>query len=416
MSGAEWLAMLAVVACALAILPGTLGILMLTNRLAADERGARLIYRHSRIVLGFSAAAMVFAWLRAAAGDHISAVVIGSTVVYAGILAFGFLMHTRFLFQPVTNPKFISVQQALDEFGPDEEVVGVFDPAGEPWAFVARLARRPHIVHQPHGGAPFMMTHCILSHSSMAYENSGAFAKPEIMITAAIANNMVFYDTRNQCSVTQLHNGSRDGSLPLKTLPTLMMSLGTWAQLYPDTRVWVRQRTWRDTFYLKVLSRADVIDQASPVLVYPLMHAKDERLRLKELVLGVEVNGAERAYPLADLGSAVAINDELGSEPLLVLTAFGGDYAQVFSRRVGASTVLAFQRSERSDQSDQLVDTQTGSTWNLKGQCVEGQHQGAQLQPVPHYNKIFWFAWADYHPATDVYQPQHAAADRGRAA
>lgn len=413
MSGAEWLTMLAVVTCALAILPGTLGILMLTNRMAADERGARLIYRHSRIVFGFSVAAMVFAWSWAAAGDHFPAVVIGATVAYAGILAFGFLMHTRLLFRPVKDPIFIPVQQSLDRFGPDEEVIGVFDPAGEPWAFVARLARRPHIVHQPQGNAPFTMTHCILSHSSMAYENSGAFAHPDIMITAAIANNMVFYDTRNQCSVTQLHNASRDGSLPLKTLPTLMMGLGTWAQMYPRSRVWIRQRTWRDTFYLKVLSRADVIDQDSPVLVYPLMHDKDERLPLKALVLGVEVNGAERAYPLTGLGAAVAINDELGSEPLVVVTGFGGDYAQVFSRRLEGGTDLTFERSERPDQ---LIDTQTGSKWNLQGQCVAGQHRGAQLRPVPHYNKIFWFAWADYHPATDVYQPQPVAADRGRAA
>ena len=409
MSGTEWLAVFAVVACALAVLPGTLGILMLTNRVAADERGARLIYRHSRILLWLSIAAMLLAWVQQLRGAGAAQILFAATVVYAGILAFGFLMHTRLMFQPVRAPKFITVDRALAEFGPDEEVVGAIDPAGEPWAFVARLARRPHIVHQPRGDTPFMMTHCILSHSSMAYENSGAFAHPEIMITAAIANNMVFYDAKNRCSVTQLHNGSRDGSLPLKPLPTLMMSLGSWARLHPESRVWIRDRTWRDTFYLKVLARADVIDPASPVLVYPLMHERDERLPLKSLVLGVESNGAERAYPLSTLDDGALINDELGGEPLLLVSGFGGDYAQVFSRRVGSGSDLSFRAS---DSPDRLIDVQTQSTWNLKGECIEGPHRGARLRPIPHYNKIFWFAWADYHPATEVYAPPRAVSGR----
>lgn len=413
MSGSEWLAILALLACALAILPGTLGILMLTNRLAAEAGGARLIYQHSRLVFVLSLVALAVAWLLAARNQSASAVIVSSTIAYAAILAFGFLMHTRLMFRPVRDPTFIPVEQALQKFDAAEEVVGVIDPAGEPYAFIARLARRPHIVHQPHGNAPFMMTHCILSHSSMAYENSGEFKDPEIMITAAVANNMVFYEVKNRCSITQLHNASRDGSLPLKTLPSLMMSLSTWATLYPDSPVWVRPRTWRDAFYLKVLSRADVIDPASPVLVYPLMNEPDGRLPLKSLVLGVEINGAERAYPLELLDSDTLINDELGSTPLLIVSAYGGDYAQVFSRNVQARNVLTFRSSGVSEQ---LIDNETESIWDIKGNCVQGAHEGNKLQQIPHYNKIFWFAWVDYHPGTEVYASVDAGSHRGRAA
>lgn len=413
MSGPEWLAILATVACAMAILPGTLGILMLTNRVAAKAGGARLIYQHATILFGLSLLILALAWFQGLRSDTLSPVVVGSTVAYAAVVVFGFLMHTRLMFRPVRDPVFIPVDQALKEFGGAEEVVGVVDPAGWPYAFIARLARRPHIVHQPHGNAPFIMTHCILSHSSMAYEKSGKFRDPDVMITAAVANNMVFYDNSSRCAVTQLHNASGDGSLRLKTLPSLMMSLATWAKLYPDSRVWIRPRTWRDAFYLKVLARADVIDPASPVLIYPLMNASDDRLPLKSLVLGVEVNGAERAYPLALLTSDTVINDDLGGASLLIVSAFGGDYAQVFSREIAPGTVLAFGRS---GEADRLVDRETQSVWDLKGVCVQGEYRGKRLQPIPHYNKIFWFAWADYHPGTEIYAAADAGSHHGRAA
>lgn len=402
MSGSGWLAILALLLGALAILPGTLGILMLTNRVAATSGGARLIYEYSRILLWVSVVTMIIAWAQAIGADHYPTILIGVTVAYIGVLAFGFLMHTGLMFQPVEKPTFIPVSEALQTFDPSEEIVGVVDPAGNPYAFIAVLARRPHIVQHTDGEVPFMMTHCILSHSSMAYEHSGAFADPAIRITAAIANNMVFYDRRNRCSFTQLHNASEDGALQLKPLPSLMMSLGTWAQLYPDSKVWVRRKIWRDMFYLKVLSRADVVDPSSPVLIYPLMHGKDDRLALKSLVLGVEVDGHERAYPLPVLQSEPVINDTLGSASLLLVSAFEGDYAQVFSREVQPGEALTFQSGPEAGL---LVDAQTGSVWNIRGECEKGQHKGHQLAPIPHYNKIFWFAWADYHPGTDVYAP-----------
>ncbi|MCI0516243.1 MAG: DUF3179 domain-containing protein [Woeseiaceae bacterium] len=409
MANSDWIVLLAAITCAAAVLPGTLGILMLTNRLAAEARGARLIYQHSRILLMASAAGLVLAWVIAIQDDAVSGPLLAGTILYAGVLGFGFLMHTRLLFRPIRRPTFISVAQALERFDAAEEVVGILDPKGDPYAFIARLARRPHVVHQPDGQAPFTMTHCILSHSSMAYENSGAFDKPDIMVTAAIANNMVFYDAKNRCSITQLHNASRDGSLPLKTLPSLMMRLATWAELYPDSRIWVRAKTWRDAFYLKVLSRADVIDPESPVLIYPLMNPSDERLPLKSQVLGVEIAGAERAYPLAALNDGQPLNDELGGVPILIVSAFDNDYAQIFIRQLKDGTTLNFRLS---GESGTLTDTETGSSWDLKGHCKAGPRSGDSLQPVPHYNKIFWFAWADYHPNTEICLPRDSARDQ----
>lgn len=395
----DYIALLAVVLCALAVLPGTLGILMLTNKIAVSEAGARYIYGKSFWVLILSAVLGVWAaWAANADGRLDSWMMIGAGLGYAGILVFGFFMHTRLMFRPVKKPGFLTARQALATFGPDEEVVGVIDAAGTPWAFIARLARRPHIVYQPAGEHPFIMTHCILAHSSMAYAMADRFRQPEITITAALANNMVFYEKSNQCTVIQLHNRSLDGSLPLATMPTIALSLKRWAELYPDSKVWFRKIEWRDIFYLKLLARADVIDPKSPVMIYPLQHDKDERLGLKEQVIGVQIEDATWTCRLDSCKAERLIEDQVGGVSVLVVSDADGDFVQVYDRELDGRT-LTFRCAE----GDGFIDNETGSQWSITGRCTAGELAGKRLRPVPHYNKIFWYVWSDFHPGTRIY-------------
>jgi len=60
------LAIIAVPLIALAVLPGTLGILMLTNRIAASPAGARYIYSQSGALIVVALALLVYAWYRSA--------------------------------------------------------------------------------------------------------------------------------------------------------------------------------------------------------------------------------------------------------------------------------------------------------------------------------------------------------------
>jgi hypothetical protein len=325
----------------------------------------------------------------------------------AGVSVFGFLMHMRFMFKPVTAPLYLSVDDAIARFGEDEEVTGVIDRSGRAWAYVARLARRPHLVYQNDGEAPFVMSHCILSHSSMAYELDERFTGRGVYVTSVLANNLVFYDRSNGCTVLQIENKARDDSLALKTLPTMMTSLGTWKRYYPESKVWYRPREWRDTFYLKLLARASVIDPASSDLVYPLERAADERLPLKSYVMGVHLEGEAKAYPLDAFREAPFVEDVVGGEPIGFFADETADFVQLYSRRLGERT-LDF----RAAGPGRFEDRGTGSTWTVTGECVAGELAGERLEPVPHYNKIFWCVWADFFPATDVHEQ---AADRAAA-
>jgi len=75
------------------------------------------------------------------------------------------------------------------------------------------------------------------------------------------------------------------------------------------------------------------------------------------------------------------------------------DYMQVFDRRIVGAT-LTF---EKAGGGPGFVDKESGSEWTPTGKCTAGGHQGTQLAPIPHYNKIFWFVWSDYHPNCDIY-------------
>jgi hypothetical protein len=383
---------------AVGVLPGTLGILMLTNRIAASPAGARYIYSQSGLLIVAGLLLLAYAGYQSALTGSYSIIVIGAMAAVAILLLYGFLMHAKLLFKPVREPVFISIDEALQKYGPDEEVVGVIDKAGKPFAFIARLARRPHIVYQTKGDAPFIMTHCILAHSSMSYALEGNFSNPDITITAALANNMVFYEKSNRCSVVQINNRLEGRNDPLTTVPTVMTSLQTWKEFYPDSPVWMRPVEWRDIFYLKLLARADVIDPTSPVMIYPLQNMLDERLSMKSQVLGVLSGGKARAYPIEVVAERGVISDTLDEMQLAIFCE--KDFMQVFDRCIDEDTILIFRQS---DQGNGIVDMESGSEWSVTGACTSGRYSGRQLSPIAHYNKIFWYVWSDYFPGGELF-------------
>ncbi len=394
------LAVVAFLLSTIAILPGTLGVVMITRKLAATAPGARLIYGHAKWVALLSIGLMLFAIVLAMRENTWSLGIGIIFLAFCGVLVFGFLMHVGLNFKPVQIPHFVGGAEALQQFGADEEVIGVIDAAGNPFAFVTRLARRPHVVYQPRGKFPFIMSHCILAHSSMAYETKGDFSKPDLQVVAVIANNMVFYDKKKQCAVIQIQNQSRQGALQLETLSTVAVSLGTWQKLYPESTVWIREKEWRDTFYLKLLSRADVIDPTSPAMIYSTEHELDDRLPMKSQVLGLQIGADHCAYPVSVFQDTPVINDKLGGRPLLIASAFNGDFVQIFDRETAAGRILKFSALSTDDG---FTDSATGSVWNPTGLCTEGELKGQQLVVLPHYNKIFWFVWADFKVNTRIY-------------
>jgi hypothetical protein len=149
-----------------------------------------------------------------------------------------------------------------------------------------------------------------------------------------------------------------------------------------------------------MLARADVIDPKSPVIVYPLQNGLDERLSMKSNVMGVKIDDSSKTYPASLFAGrdARVINDAVGDVPIALVSESGGDFVQVYDRRVDGRTLTLEVAGEGN-----LRDAETGSTWSIAGTATAGELAGHQLEAVPHYNKIFWYVWSDFNPGSPIY-------------
>ena len=134
----------------------------------------------------------------------------------------------------------------------------------------------------------------------------------------------------------------------------------------------------------------------------------DKRLAPRTLVLGIEVAGKSIAYPLPALQKQSPIVDVIGSVPIMVVLGDDHRSARAFERVVDGRRLEFFQQTTKADagateKADlQLVDAETGSTWNFEGKAVAGPLAGRQLKKV-FVLEDFWFDWRIY-PDTMIYE------------
>jgi len=127
----------------------------------------------------------------------------------------------------------------------------------------------------------------------------------------------------------------------------------------------------------------------------------DHRLAPRTLVMGIDIDGRAVAYPLAALQKQSPIIDMIGTVPIVIV--LGDDHRSVraFDRAVDGRRLEFFQKVENG--AVQLIDAETGSTWNFEGKAVSGSLAGRQLKKV-YVLEDFWFDWRLYHPDTAIYE------------
>ena len=125
-------------------------------------------------------------------------------------------------------------------------------------------------------------------------------------------------------------------------------------------------------------------------------------LRLDDRVLGVEIGGEARAYPIRVLNWHEVVNDRLGDTHIVVTYCPLCGTGMVFRADHHGQRVF-FGVSGLLYNSDVLLyDRATDSLWSqLKMEAVAGQRVGDRLTwlPVQHTT---WSAWLADHPQTDV--------------
>ena len=175
------------------------------------------------------------------------------------------------------------------------------------------------------------------------------------------------------------------------------------------------------------------------------MLAYNAKLRSKyvvtaDRVIGVEINGKSRAYPLDVMNVHEVVNDELAGVPIAVTFSPLCDSAIVFDRRVngkplqfGVSGLLldsnlvmydkqadvvehtslnsqdAKPTTQVSMNADQLPSVSAApalSLWSqMAAMAIAGPAVGTTLAQIPNVNVCTWKHWLATHPTTEVILP-----------
>jgi len=217
-----------------------------------------------------------------------------------------------------------------------------------------------------------------------------------------VAGNEVFKDretgSRWQQSSLEAISGPLKGA-KLQLYPFLLTNWEEWHRLHPDTLVLKPLPGYADRMAEKnqmIREGLSGLGAAPNDVTY-----HDDRLKPKTMVLGLDVDGASKAFPLEALRRARVANDVLGGKPVVVVHQPKSDTTTAFIARA-KDRKLTFDAANA--EASALVDRETKSRWDAYGTCTSGPLKGSTLEPLV-LEPEYWFAWSEFHRSTAIYAP-----------
>jgi len=261
-------------------------------------------------------------------------------------------------------------------------------------------------------GQRLTATYSPLTGSSLVFDPAAAGAGEFFVSSYVLDSNLVMEDSTGTLwpqMASSATCGPRDG-VSLARVPFQQMSFGAWFSQHLDT--WTVSSATGFPFLYTLYPYGDYRDPNNAELRYPISGSIDPRRPPKERVIGVPSGTGGVAFSLSTLAQ-LARDDQVGQFPVWVWAAnaqAGGEPVVAFwNSFVGGAAVY---RSIANGQplTFEVVDgtrrdVETGSVWDYSGTAVSGPLMGAELGGLPDAYVAFWFAWAQFQPDTDVWQP-----------
>ncbi len=259
----------------------------------------------------------------------------------------------------LTDPKMVDASEA-EYLKPDDRVVGV-EFNGHALAYPLRILDYHEAVNVSAGDTHFAVTYCPLCDSVTVYNREKKNGELiEFGISGLLYNsNVLLYDRQknpdNESLWSQMKSEGVTGKSnqkELEILPYQLMTWAEWKEKHPNTKVLSKDtghyRDYNGSAYQGYFD--------SESLMFPVNH-EDGRLPFKKRVVGVEIDGKAKAYPIDVI----------------------------------------------REQGGVIKDTLNGQTIEIQLSEKSGD---AYLTKFPENAKVinsFWFAWADFHPETGIY-------------
>lgn len=310
----------------------------------------------------------------------------------------------------IDRPRFVTPMEAGRWLDPREPVI-VFEYGGDARAYPLQILMYHEIVNDTVGGTPVTVTFCPLCNASIVFDRRVGSAVLDFGTTGKLRkSDLVMYDRQSESWWQQFTGKGIVGKYSGTTLSQMSSTIapfGEFVVAYPKERVLSRETGFARPYGRNPYRGYDRFGDKPFLFNDPV----DPRLPAMERVLGIMLNGKIRVYPLTALSSQPVINDEVGSEPVVVFSRQGMlsalDAEQIReSRQIPAAAAYARNMQGRvlhfRQNQGTVVDRETDSEWDLFGRAIAGPLKGTRLTPVDN-GVHFAFAWLAFNPATEIY-------------
>ena len=310
----------------------------------------------------------------------------------------------------VDDPRYATTENADGWLDPDEPVI-VVEIGGEARAYPLQILIWHEIANDELGGAPIAVTFCPLCNSAIVFDRRFDDEVLDFGTTGWLRlSDLVMYDRQTETWWQQLTGtgiiGEHAGR-ELVRLPAAIVAWNHFRAAFPGGTV-----LSRETGHSRAYGSNPYAGYDSSTQPFLLRGTPDPRLPAMERVLHVTAGDAERIYPFGAFTDEPVINDEVGGEPVVVMSRGGtlsvldqGRIAE--SRRIPSAAAYSRRLDERVLEFElrdgRIADSATGSIWNLFGEAVEGTLSGRRLDALSR-GEHFAFAWLAFHPDAEVYR------------
>ncbi len=312
---------------------------------------------------------------------------------------------------PIDDPQFEPVPES--DWIQDQEPGVLIEIEGDARFYPLSIMTRHEIVNDDIGGIPVAVTYCPLCNTALAFDRRFEGETLRLGVSGLLRHSdLVMWDDVTQTLWQQITGEAIVGEHAGKSLTPLGSAIVRWADFrdnHPEGQALSPEqgfgRVYGTNPYEFYSSRARPYSFFSGEI--------DDRFPALERVVGVSINGVDKAYPFSLLNDVKVVHDNIAGQELVVFWG-AGDTADaldsgVIANAIGIGTgivyvpvingqTLTFEASGDTE----FVDNETGSTWTILGKAIAGEFAGEELELLPHRNE-FWFAWQAFFPDAQVW-------------
>lgn len=289
---------------------------------------------------------------------------------------FNFRLQAERLYQQLPNPKF-EIQQN-NVVSPGKLVLGVVIN-NQARAYPIEIIGYHHQLQDTLGGEPLWVTYCTLCRSGRVFNPDVNGQMRTFRLVGIDRYNSIYEDNITQSwwhQATGEAAAGKEKGTSLSEIPSTQTSLKRWLEMHPESTILQPDADFKKKYAgLAGYDSGEIANSREAKEVNPF--------EANSWVITATLENESVAFNWQQMLKERVVNGKIAQYPLVV-TLEADDVTFYVFKVTEATGEFKFL-----PESAQMVDTKTGSIWNLGGDCISGELKGSQLQPIQAYQQFY---------------------------